>query len=87
MLKHKRLKEKGKISFTKYFQEFKPGDYVAVDRELNQKFGYQKKLQGRTGVIIKKRGAAYEIQLYDLNKKKTYMIKPIHLRRIQTWIY
>ena len=84
MLKHKRLRSKGKISFSRYFQKFKPGDAVAVIRELSIKFGYPKKLQGRTGKVIEKRGAAYEVEIKDLNKPKRYLIKPIHLQGIQS---
>lgn len=84
MLTHKPIREKGKLSFSKYFQEFKPGDNVAVTIELSQKFGYGKKLQGRTGKVIAKRGNAYELEIKDLNKPKTYLIKPIHLRKIES---
>jgi len=84
MLKHKRLRSKGKISFTRYFQIFKPGDAVAVIRELSIKFGYPKKLQGRTGKVIERRGAAYEVEIKDLNKPKRYLIRPVHLQRIQS---
>ena len=83
MLKHKSPREKGKFSFTRYFQVFKPGDSVAVARELSLKFGYSKRVQGRTGKVIEKRGAAYYIEIYDLNKPKKYLIKPIHLKKIE----
>ncbi len=83
MLKHKRLREKGKISFSKYFQSFKTGDSVAVVRELSLPLGYPKKIQGRTGKVIDKRGEAYEVEIKDLNKPKRYMIRPIHLKRIE----
>ncbi len=83
MLKHKTPRTKGKFSFTKYFQLFKPGDSVAVARELSLKFGYPKRVQGRTGKVIEKRGSAYYIEINDLNKPKKYLIKPIHLRKIE----
>lgn len=83
MLKYKRLREKGKISLKRFFQKFKPGDYVAVVRELSIKFGYAAKLQGRTGKVIEKRGNAYEIEINDLDKPKRYLIKPIHLKKIE----
>jgi large subunit ribosomal protein L21e len=83
MLTHKKPREKGKISFQRYFQKFKPGDPVAVVRELSLKFGYPKRLQGRTGKIIEKRGSAYYIAINDLNKEKKYLIKPIHLKKIE----
>ena len=83
MLKRKRLREKGKISFTRFFQKFKEGDIVAVVRELSVKFGYPKRLQGRTGKVLEKRGSAYYVEINDLNKPKKYSIKPIHLKKIQ----
>ena len=83
MLKHKSPRQKGKISLKRYFQVFKPGDSVAVVRELSIPIGYSKRIQGRTGKIIGKRGDAYAVELYDLNKKKSYFIKPIHLTKIE----
>ena len=67
----------------RFFQKFQPGDKVAVVRELSQKFGYPKRLQGRTGKVIEKRGSAYYIEIKDLNKPKKYLIKPIHLKKIK----
>ena len=83
MLTHKTPRTKGKFSFVKYFQKFQPGDSVAVVRELSVPFGYSNRTQGRTGKVIQKRGSAYEVQIRELNKLKTYMIKPIHLKKIQ----
>jgi ribosomal protein L21E len=82
MLSHKRIRTKGKISFTRYFQQFKPGDSVAVAQELSVPFPYVKKLQGRTGRVIEKRGSVYYVQINDINKPKRYLIKPIHLKKI-----
>lgn len=83
MLKYKTLREKGKFSFSKYFQIFKAGDNVAVIRELSIPIGYPKKVQGRTGKIIRKQGRAYQVEIKDLNKLKTYFIKPVHLKKIE----
>lgn len=83
MPRKKKIRKKGKISLTRYFQEFKDGDMVAVARELSVKFGYPTRLQGRTGKVISKRGSAYYIEIKDFNKLKRYLIKPIHLRKIQ----
>tara|TARA_Y100000310_G_scaffold345284_1_gene463413 strand:+ start:6270 stop:6509 length:240 start_codon:yes stop_codon:yes gene_type:complete len=77
------MRDKGKFSFTRFFQKFKPGDSVAVAQELSVVFGYSKRLQGRTGKIIKKQGSAYEVEIKDFDKTKKYLIKPIHLKRIQ----
>jgi large subunit ribosomal protein L21e len=83
MLKRKKPSEKGKFSFSQYFQKFKEGDSVAVVRELSIPIGYSKRLQGKTGKVIGKQGNAYHVEIKDLNKMKKYFIKPIHLKRIQ----
>ncbi len=86
MLKYKNIHEKGKFSLMKFFQKFKPGDSVAVVKNLGFKFGYSKRLQGRTGKVLEKRGSAYYVEINDLNKPKRYSIKPIHLRKIEAAI-
>jgi len=66
----------------KFFQKFQPGESVAVVQELSIPFHYPKKLQGRTGKVLEKRGSAYYVEIKDINKPKRYLIKPIHLRKI-----
>lgn len=83
MPRHKTPQAKGKFSFARFFQKFKEGESVAVVRELSNKFGYPKTLQGRTGKVILQKGAAYKVEIKDFNKPKTYFIKPIHLVKIQ----
>lgn len=83
MLKRKRIREKGKISLTRYFHKFNSGDSIAIVRELNvQSPGFPRRMQGRTGKVIGKRGSAYVVEVYDFNAKKQYVIKPIHLKKI-----
>lgn len=84
MLKRKRIKQKGKISFSRYFQKFDSGDSVAIVRELSvQSPGFPKRMQGRTGRIMEKRGRSYVVNIFDYNKEKRYIIKPVHLKKIQ----
>ena len=83
MLTHKTPRTKGKFSFVKYFQKFQPGDSVAVVKELGVPFGYSNRIQGRTGKVIEKRGSAYYIEIKELNKPKKYLIRPIHLKKIE----
>ena len=68
---------------TKPNQKFQEGDSVAVVRELSVIGGFPKTIQGRTGKVLSKRGAAYVVEINDFNKKKQYILKPVHLRRIQ----
>jgi len=83
MLKRKKIREKGKIRLSNYFQEFKQGERVAVVRELAVQPKFPKQLQGRSGVIESKRGTSYIVKIKDLNKEKTYIIHPVHLRRLK----
>ncbi len=83
MLKRKSVREKGKIRFSRYFQEFKTGDRVSVTRELAVQPKFPKQLQGRSGVVNSKRGKSYLVKINDLNKEKTYIIHPIHLRKLK----
>jgi len=83
MLKRKNIRQKGKISFSRFFRDFKEGDKVAIVRELSIPLDYLKRIQGRTGVIKAKRGNSYEVSLKELNKPKTYFIKPVHLKKIE----
>jgi ribosomal protein L21E len=83
MLKRKKPRAKGKFSYQKYFQKFKEGDPVAVVRELSIPFAYSNRLQGRTGKVLEKRGSSYYVEIKELNKPKRYLIKPIHLKKIE----
>lgn len=82
MAKNKPPRQKGKFSFTRYFQSFQPGESVAVVRNLSFPFGYSTRIQGRTGRILEKRGSSYYIEVKELNKPKRYLLRPIHLKRI-----
>jgi ribosomal protein L21E len=82
MIKRKSQRTHGKIQFSRYFQEFKNGDTVAVIRELAMHPKFPKQLQGRSGVIEGKRGTHYMIRIKDLNKEKVYIIHPVHLKKL-----
>jgi len=85
MLKRKRIRQRGKLSFKKFFQKFNSGDSVAIVRDLGvQSPGFPKRMQGRTGKIMEKRGSAYVIEVNDFEMKKRFSIKPIHLKKIES---
>ncbi len=83
MIKRKRQREHGKIKLSNYFQEFKKGQRVAVVRELSVQPKFPKQLQGKSGVIGSKRGNSYIVKIKDLNKEKTYIIHPVHLKGLK----
>lgn len=74
---------KGKFSLARFFQKFKSGDSVAIIRDLTFPFGYKRQIHGRTGKVIAQRGSAYEVEVNDLNKPKRYILRPIHLKKIE----
>lgn len=80
MLKHKRLRQKGKVSLTKYFGKFNDGDSVALVKDLAvQSPSFPNRMQGRTGKVARKRGSAYVVEVNDYNMKKTFIVRPVHV--------
>lgn len=83
MKNEKPKKQKGRLPLSNYFQTFKEGDKVGVAREISLQPRFPMNLQGRTGEVVGKRGKAYIVLIKDNNKKKQYLIEPIHLKKIQ----
>jgi len=79
----KKIRTKGKISFSRYFQKLKKGESVAVVAEPALKISFPKRIQGRTGKIGEKRGRSYFVKIKDQNKEKNFLIAPIHLKKIK----
>ena len=78
----KQKRARGKISITRYFQSFAPGDgvYLTVESAV-QKGMYHPRFVGKTGIVKGKRGRCYEVTINDLGKEKTLVIHPVHLRK------
>ena len=75
----KEIRNKGKISISKYFEEYKEGEKVGLSVEPAVKKGmYFPRFMGKVGVIIGKRGKCYEIKVNDQGKEKTLIAHPIH---------
>ena len=83
MAKRKPIRTRGKLSFSRYFQNLKKGDSVAVIKESAVQSSFPTRLQGRTGLIEGKRGKSYIIKLKDQSKEKRFLIEPIHLKKIK----
>ena len=83
MVRRKPVRTRGKLQLSKYFQELKKGDSVAVVEERAVQSSFPKTLQGRTGVVEDKRGKAYLIKIKDQNKEKKFLIEAIHLKKIK----
>jgi len=83
MTGRKQIKTRGKISLSRYFQNFKKGDSVAVIKEKSVSSSFPDRLQGRTGVVAEKRGRSYVIKIKEYDKEKKFIIEPIHLKKIK----
>lgn len=83
MVNRKNVRTRGKLQLSRYFQNLKPGDLVSVFAERSEKIDFPKRLQGRTGVVVGKRGGANIIKIKDQKKEKEFIIKSIHLKKIK----
>ena len=79
----KKVRTKGKLQFSRYFQELEKGDFVAIVRNPAVQSGFPTRLQGRTGLVEGKRGKACIIRIKDQAKEKKFLIEPIHLKKIK----
>ena len=82
MVKRKNIREVGKISFSRAFQDFKAGDRVSVVIEKAKPLRFPKRIQGRCGIVEARRGNSVIVSINDLNKNKKFIIDPIHLKKI-----
>ncbi len=83
MEKTKPLREKGKLKLSKYFQKLNDGDKVSVVKEISIPSDFPERLQGRTGTVIGMQGKSAIIRIKDQAKEKTFLIAPIHLKKIK----
>lgn len=83
MVRRKEIRKRGKVPFSRFFQKFSDGDSVAVVREKSLNASFPERLQGRTGVVLGKRGRAYLLEIKDQTKPKQFLIQPIHLKKIK----
>jgi len=79
----KNVRQKGKISLTRYFQNFKQGETVLLVPEPSIHRGMPfPRFQGKSGVVKLKRGRCYEVQIKDGSLNKLLIVHPVHLRKI-----
>ena len=82
MVNRKSIRTRGKLQLSKYFQELDDGAKVAVTINKSVSFSFPKRLQGRTGVVVGKRGKSYVVEVKDVEKVKKFIIAPIHLKKL-----
>ncbi len=73
---------RGKISLSRYFQSFELGDKACLNAEpAVQKGMYCLRFHGRVGTIVGKKGGCYQVKITDINKEKTLIVHPVHLKK------
>ena len=82
MAKRKPVRTRGKLKLSEYFQELDEGQYVAVKIEKAMQARFPQRIQGRTGIVESKRGKSYVIKMNDGAKVKSFIVEPVHLKKI-----
>lgn len=77
----KPLREKGKISLSKYFKSFETGSRVVLVGEPAVQGGmFFPRFKGKSGVVTGKQGACYTVEIMDGKKAKLLVVHPVHLK-------
>ena len=84
MVRRKSIRTRVKFQLSKYFQKLNIGETVAILRERALKVNFPERLQGRTGKVEEKRGKAYVVKIKDQKKEKSFLIEPVHLKKIKS---
>jgi|TARA_B100001964_G_C13872213_1_gene439212 large subunit ribosomal protein L21e len=82
MAKGKSVREKGKLKLSKYFKEIEEGSRVAIVTDAGVRAAFPKRLKGLSGKVEGSRGKFKLVKLKDGNKEKTFIIHPVHLRKL-----
>jgi len=80
----KSVRERGKISISRYFQTFEVGDKVIIDPEpaIHSSMPFRR-FVGKTGIVKGKQGGCYCIEVKNGKKQKTLIAHPVHLKPVK----
>lgn len=80
-LLRKSVRERGSIPpLSTLMYQYKEGDYVVIKINPSIHKGMpHRRYHGRVGVIVGKRGKAYEVKVTDGGKEKLLIVRPEHL--------
>ena len=80
--RHK-LRRKEMVTPNRFLQRFEVGEYVAIDICPSSHNFPHPRFQGKVARVVGRRGTAYVLELEDLGRKKTLIVMPEHLKRIE----
>ncbi len=79
----KRARDRGKLPITRILKTFKIGERVRIIHEPSQHKGMpHPRFKNVVGMIKKKQGNSYLIELHDLNKVKRVLSTSVHLQKL-----
>jgi large subunit ribosomal protein L21e len=78
----KNVRTKGKIAIRNFFQSFAEGERVNLVMEPGVQRGiFHPRFHGKTGIVGKKQGNCYYVEIKDGNKAKPVLVHPVHLKK------
>ena len=83
MAKSKKVRTRGKIRLSSYFKKFKEKDKVAIVKEQGVRAAFPQRIVGKSGKVAGSRGRFLEVEIVDGKKKKTFIIHPVHLKKLK----
>lgn len=79
----KRTGSKGRITISRLIQKFDIGQKVTIIPEPGiQSSIPHRRFFGKGGVVVKKQGRSYAVEVEDGGKRKVIFCLPVHLRRV-----
>ena len=78
----KKFKARRTPSIKNFLQTFSIGDRVSINIKPNVKRFPHHRFQGLTGKVISVRGKSYVVEVFDRDKRKVIITKPVHLKKI-----
>jgi large subunit ribosomal protein L21e len=76
----RKFRVKVKPTITRFLSSFEIGQKVHIDICPSEKGFPHPKFQGKTGVVIGKRGNAYIVEVKNMKTTKNIIAKPEHLK-------
>lgn len=74
-------RERGKSPLSRLLYDYKPGDKIVIDIDPSIHKGMpHHRYQGKVGIIIAKRGRAYEIEVRQGERLKEIIVRPEHIK-------
>jgi large subunit ribosomal protein L21e len=78
----RKVREKGKLRLSGYFKKIEDGASVALVSDAGVRASFPKRIKGMSGKVLGSRGRFKLVEIKDGNKAKTFIIHPIHLRKL-----